>query len=138
MAGGPMQDPQLDPKDIVAIEQVLARYTHVMDARDWDGLARVFLQDAVLDYADLGCPVMNGLQEVRDFFDQAQHPVAHNLTSPVVESSAEDIAVVRSKWLNPAPDWSMSAGDFLDEFVRTVDGWRIARRTGTRRLNRRS
>ena len=49
-------------EDMLALQQLQARYGHVMDDRDWDALDTVFADDAVVDFQPFGLPRMEGLE----------------------------------------------------------------------------
>lgn len=56
----------LSVEDRFEITQVLAQYGHVMDRRDYEGLAEVFAKDAIFDVSSVGGPVYRGLTELRE------------------------------------------------------------------------
>lgn len=114
--------------DMVAIQQVLARYPHAVDDRDWDALAGVFTDDAVCEMSDVGLPTTRGRKALVALFDRIDHPVAHHLVDPVVDLDGPDHATVRSKWLVTLVDRTTFGGTYTDEFLRTAGGWRICHR----------
>ena len=40
----------IDPIEIVLIHQLLGRYGHLVDARDWEAFSELFVEDASIDY----------------------------------------------------------------------------------------
>ena len=55
----------IDLSDIVEIQQLLARYGHAIDDRDWTAFRALFLTDAVLDYTAVRAPeVCNGIDSI--------------------------------------------------------------------------
>lgn len=118
--------------DTLALHELLGLYGHLMDARDWQGLDAVFTDDAVIDFTVFGIELMDGLDAVRTVFEVARHPLAHHVTNIVVELDG-DRASVHSKLLGVLDDGTAITGDYLDEAVRTLQGWRLSRRVGVAR-----
>jgi hypothetical protein len=124
---------ELDVADILAIHGLLNRYGHKLDGGHFTELAELFTEDGALDFTPIGAPyVAEGRAAVYGWFTNIYHPLAHHVTNIDIESVSDDgnRATVRSKWLTPKPDGVCGGGDYLDEVVRTPDGWRFQRRTG--------
>ncbi|MGA9275479.1 nuclear transport factor 2 family protein [Ilumatobacter sp.] len=125
----------LDERDIVA---VATRYCRVLDTKQWDGLAEVFLPDAT---AQLGNPTeLAGLDAITDRIraalenlDDSQHLVGnHEVT--VDGDAGTHRCYLQAQHIRRVPDGSPNyivAGRYEDRLVRTSDGWRIAHRTLT-------
>lgn len=47
--------------DVVRIQQLQARYGHLVDAADWEGLHACFTDDAVLDLTACGIEPFRGI-----------------------------------------------------------------------------
>lgn len=122
----------LQSDDVVAIQQVLYRYPHAVDERDWPAFAGIFTADAACDMTAVGLGETSGLAALVELFDEIRHPVAHHLVDPVIEGAA-DGATVRSKWLVVLADRTTLSGCYEDEMVRTDVGWRVRRRRVTQR-----
>ncbi len=91
----------MDAGDIIEIHQLLGLYGHVLDAADWDRLDDLFEADAVLDYTGVRAPrVFTGIEEIRQFFEGANHPSAHHVTNIVVVERDGDVCV-KSKFFAP-------------------------------------
>ena len=128
----------IDLSDIVEIQQLLARYGHAIDDRDWTAFRALFLTDAVLDYTAVRAPeVYNGIDAIMQYFESANHPSAHHVTNIVVDPAApidgRRAAVVRSKWFAPYTRAShepkrWAGGTYLDTVVHTSEGWRFIRK----------
>lgn len=117
-------------QDRFEITQVLARYGHVMDRRDYEGLADVFAADATFDVTSVGGPLYRGMEELRGFLEQGDrvHPPFHLLTNTWVYEEGTDVKSL-SKWLTIDSDSGLPrSGDYLDTWTRTSSGWRIAAR----------
>lgn len=125
-------DPVADALDVVAITQVLNRYPHAVDQRDWVAFGSIFMADARCDMEAVGLGTTHGLDELVACFDAASHPVAHHLVDPVVVVDG-DTAVVTSKWLVVLADRTTLSGEYHDRLVRCPVGWRIQDRAITPR-----
>jgi hypothetical protein len=121
----------LTVEDRFEITQVLARYGHVMDGRDLSGLKDIFTADATFDVSSVGGPVYAGLTELASFLSlgDSVHPPFHILANPWVLQEGGEVQSL-SKWLTVDRDSGLPrSGDYLDVWLRTPRGWRIARRT---------
>ena len=123
--------------DRIEINDLLIRYTKAIDEKDWRLLDTVFTPDAELDYVSSG-GIKGGYPEVRTWLSKALaiFPVTlHYVTNSEVTLSG-DRASARTAVYNPMfftnPDGSthhFAVGAwYVDELVRTKDGWRIAKR----------
>ena len=125
-----MSASELDAEAIVAIEQLLARYGHVVDDGDLDGLASVFTEDGAFDIGEFGQGVHRGLAAIRAIFalGSPPHPPAH-LTTNVYVTRVQSEVRVRSKWLTISRSTgTVRSGDYDDVVVLTPNGWRIQTR----------
>ncbi|HSG78846.1 MAG TPA: nuclear transport factor 2 family protein [Acidimicrobiia bacterium] len=116
-------------EDTLALYQLQARYGHVMDDRDWEGLNAVFTDDAVVDFQPFGLPRMEGLEAIVRDFKWIRHPYGHHVTNILVDVDG-DTARMRSKILAVLDDGTSITGQYLDEARRTSDGWRLTYRLG--------
>jgi len=123
--------------DRLEIQDLQAAYSHAIDTRDFDALDRVFTKDAFIDYSAFGGSV-GGLEETKAFLRKAlamfagfQHMVA---TSQVTLSGNR--ATAKTICWNPMV-LKGGAGEprvffcglwYHDEYLRTLDGWRITKR----------
>ena len=91
----------MDANDIIEVHQLLGLYGHVLDAAEWDRLDELFETDAVLDYTGVRAPrVFSGIEEIREFFRDANHPSAHHVTNIVVFEADGEVRV-KSKFFAP-------------------------------------
>ena len=124
----------MDAADIIEVHQLLGQYGHVVDAQEWDRLDELFVSDAELDYTGVRAPgVLHGVNAIRDYFRDANHPSAHHVTNIVVYEEGGEVRV-RSKFFAPytrpthePKRWY--GGDYDDVVVRTPGGWRFAKRS---------
>jgi len=125
----------LTSDDRLDIHEVVVRYGHVLDDRDWPGFARVFTDDAVVDFSSKGPPPTGlapivGLEEiVHQFRDVLLHPLQHIIANHIIDVVSDNEVVVRSKALFPIPDQLIFEGLYRDVVVRNPDGWRISQKS---------
>lgn len=123
-----------DISDRIEIQDVLTAYSTAVDAGQFDDLRAVFTADARIDYSATGGiagtldECITWLGEVLPAFSAYCHFLGN------VEIRLHDgAATSRTLCLNPMQTPDASA--FLlgiyydDDWVRTVDGWRISSRT---------
>jgi len=124
--------------DRLEIDDLLTRYSTLIDGRRFDELDQVFTDDAVLDYRSAG-GIRGSFPEVRDWlasvlplFTWTQHLVV-NRAVEVTPDGTE--AAARSLFHNPngaeiegRPWLFVVGGAYHDTLVRTAAGWRIRRR----------
>ena len=123
--------------DRIEIDDLLTRYTVAIDTKDWALLDTCFLPDAELDYTQTG-GTKGPYPEVRKWLEMAlaPFPVTVHYISNTTVSIQGDAASSRTYVINPMgfqnPDGSMHmftvGGYYVDELVRTGDGWRIKSR----------
>jgi ketosteroid isomerase-like protein len=124
-----MGDP-LQPNDVIEISNLVSRYGHVIDAREWDSLPELFTDDAVFDSSSMADgAVVTGLAAIRSRWEVwPRHPIAHHATNVVVSAAEPDTATVVSKGLG-IRDEGVTTVVYRDTVVRTEHGWRIKRRS---------
>jgi hypothetical protein len=124
--------------DRLAIDDQLTRYCRAIDAGDFDLLDAVFTPDAVVDYTSSG-GIRGAFPEVKAWLAGALGRFAvrqHFVTNREI-TVAGDTARSRAYLLNPmgvaraggGVDLFVTGGTYLDRWVRTPGGWRIAERT---------
>lgn len=125
---------QQEISDRMEIQELLVRYSHAVDTRDWDAFERVFTDDAVIDYTEMGGP-RGGVKETRAFLESAMPMFSsfqHMLGNTVLEFEG-DTARSRTICFNPMvlpvgevePHVFFCGLWYRDQLVRTPDGWRI-------------
>lgn len=120
--------------DRLEIEDLIADYADAIDRVDVDALDAIFTQDAHIDYSATGgatgsyTEVKSFLKKALPAFKSTQHLIANYQIK-----LDGDRATGKIMCFNPME----LAGDvpiffiglwYLDEYVRTADGWRISRR----------
>ena len=119
--------------DRFEIQDLLVRYSQLLDARRFDEMAELFTDDAVLDYTATGA-IKGTWPEMAAFVAQAFAGFAgsqHVMGLPAISVDG-DTATTRTICFNP-----MVVDDkkvffvglwYADRLVRTSDGWRFAER----------
>jgi 3-phenylpropionate/cinnamic acid dioxygenase small subunit len=122
--------------DRLEIEQVLVRYCHAIDQRDWDAYRSVYTRDAVID--DVSAGSGNSVDQMVAFLSSALEKVSliqHAISTSLIKIDG-DRASARTICHCPVV---LDRGDgqtemffqglwYVDELVRTPDGWKISKR----------
>lgn len=126
----------LEAIDIVLIHQLIGRYGHLIDRRQWDLFGELFTADATIDYSSsTGRVERGGREAIVAWFAELEesHPPAHHVTNIVVDESADPTGQVDvdSKFLAPytRPNHAQKrlyGGEYHDVVVKTDNGWRFA------------
>lgn len=122
----------LSTDDVVAIQQLVARYNFAVDDGDPDAFAGTFTQDGEFGAAG---QVMRGHDELRAFVvGRAGIAPRRHLVSSMLVDGDGDRASLRAylQVVAMGDDGSLQVavqGTYDDELVRTADGWRFTRRS---------
>ena len=126
--------------DRIEIQDLLVRYSHCIDTRDWDGLDDVFTPGAFIDYTALGGS-KGTLAETKEFLAKAMvmfKSFQHMIANLMVDLDG-DRATARTICHNPmvldreGREHVFICGLwYVDELVRTAEGWRISQRVEER------
>jgi 3-phenylpropionate/cinnamic acid dioxygenase small subunit len=123
--------------DRLEIQDLLAKYSHAIDERDWDALDAVFTPEARIDYSESGgasgsvAEIKAWLPVALERFPRYQHMIA--TTKLELEG---DSAKSRTCLFNPMVYKDDDGSEtvffiglwYRDKLVRTIGGWRIAER----------
>jgi hypothetical protein len=124
--------------DRLEIQDLQTAYSQAIDTRDFDALDRVFTKDAFIDYSAFGGSV-GGLEETKAFLRKALPMFAgfqHMVATSHVKLEGNRATAKTICW-NPMVTKSRGPGEphvffcglwYHDEYLRTLDGWRITRR----------
>jgi hypothetical protein len=120
--------------DLTDIQRVVALYSHVVDDRAWPDLDQVYSDNATLDLSAVGAGEHVGPAAIATFLQsQPRMPAALLTTNVVIDvTEGDDTASGRARFLSIRSDGTLAAGTYLDQYVRTAEGWRIARRAAKR------
>ena len=122
--------------DRFEIAEVLYRYATALDTRDWALLGSVFTGDGVYRMGVRGEftgpeAIVEKLQEVLGKLDATQHLIS-NATIVVDGDRARSTCYVRAQHYRTGHETGGNTldmgGTYVDELVRTGDGWRIKHR----------
>ncbi len=126
--------------DRLEIQDLMTRYTQVVDFRDWDRLSEVFATDATADYTPTG-GISGSFEEVMSWLDRAlaAWPVnLHAVSNLAITFDGPDQATSQCYFTAPMAAGTVGAqlvltngGHYNDRLLRTAKGWRIAHRTCT-------
>ena len=126
--------PLQEISDRMEIADLLARYSAAIDSRSWDDLDRLFTDDAVIDYSEMG-GIRGTLAEQKAFLASVMPGFAgfQHLTATSTFDIEGDVARVRTICFNPMVVTDEQQVLFCglwyrDVLVRTPDGWRIRER----------
>ena len=125
----------MDTADRLELHELPGRYGDAIDDRNWEGLGRIFTDDAVFDLTDIGGPRVEGLAEIRRFMDEeAAHPLTHLMTNIYVDEEADGVKMY-FRIVARAKGGVFGTASYYDDVVKTADGWRVRNRviTGRRR-----
>lgn len=117
--------------DRVALHELAARYANSIDDRDWDRFDTVFTDDCTYELRGFGRldAVLRGRAAVRSMMEAStNHPVTHHVTNVEVLLDHSGSVRMQSKIAGILTNGSVGSADYLDDVVRTADGWRIATR----------
>jgi|SRR5579863_5430505 len=117
--------------DILAIHELLARYGHIIDQREWQRAEELFTPGAVYDMSAFGLGRVVGAAAIRNLWSrpQAAHPLAHHATNILVSEDADGTVRVLSKGLGVGANGRVGSVVYHDVVERTPAGWRFAART---------
>jgi ketosteroid isomerase-like protein len=113
--------------DRLALHELPGRYGDLIDDRDWDGLSRIFTEDATFEVPD---QVLDGLEGIREFMRGANHPRTHLMTNVYVDETPEG-TIVRFRIVGMRRDGRIISGRYRDVVVKGDDGWRVVSRVYT-------
>jgi hypothetical protein len=122
----------MDPTDMLAIQQLLALYGHVIDERWWSRMDEVFTDDVRYAAPDFDMPTVQGLDNLRRLWTSpdARHPLAHHATNIVITPGEDtSTAHVLSKGIGVGYRGRVGSVVYRDVVRRTAGGWRLAERT---------
>ena len=124
----------LDASDRIALHELVALYGHLLDQRRWRDLDQVFTDD--VQFEGTTATTHSLAEKVASWSSPEglkRHPIAHNITNPVVSEDPDGTVRIMCKGVMLWGDGRVNAFTYEDVAVRTGAGWRIARRRVTDR-----
>jgi 3-phenylpropionate/cinnamic acid dioxygenase small subunit len=120
---------QVKASDASEILDLLARYAHVVDNRDWSEASGVFAPDVQLGRSPA---LSTGIERLRGLVGDAPATHGHNTTDVILDQRADGSVRAWSKFYIVRGDGTVGSGDYQDTLVHTAAGWRIAERDVSR------
>lgn len=127
-----------DVDDYRALEELKARYCRTLDLKDWKGFRRCFTDGFVSDTSRSGGMVIVGADQFVRFVSTtlAKAVTVHQVQQPELRlaspTAAEGVWAMEDV-VRFVPGLTMHGyGHYLETYVRSEDGWRIATSTLTR------
>ena len=122
--------------DWLAICNVKADYCRLLDLKDWEGWKQLFTEDVEIDTTGSGGEITRDRDSFVASVSQslARAKTAHQVHSPLIEIDGDEAHVIwamqdRVVWEDRA---LTGYGHYTERYVRTADGWKIARQALTR------
>jgi 3-phenylpropionate/cinnamic acid dioxygenase small subunit len=123
--------------DRIEIHDLLVRYSHAIDTRNFDALDEVFTPDAVIDYSAMG-GAKGTLPEIKQWLAKAMAQFSgfqHMIANSMIELRGDE-ATGHTMCHNPMVMPTKDGGTHVfycglwynDKLVRTPKGWRIRER----------
>lgn len=127
--------------DRLEINELLARYCHAVDRKDWQAFRAIFTDDASLDFTAFGGPA-GSVGELEAFLIPVLESLtaSQHMTSTVMVDLDGDAATARSAAIVPMSRLDEEGQEstvvsglwYEDQLVRTPGGWRIRARKQVR------
>jgi hypothetical protein len=119
----------LSVADVLAIQQTLARFSHLYDNLVEERLDLLFTPDVVVEIGVGAGRTVRGIDRARAFREElGPRSPDHQTVDTVVQVDPDGTVRARSRYLAVLADGSVTNGDYLDVLVRTEVGWRISHR----------
>jgi hypothetical protein len=123
---------ELDVRDILAINNLINSYGHIIDERQWSRLEELFTPDIVFDMSDFNGQILTGLDTLRSaWMSMDRHPLAHHATNILIDADGDEVRVL-CKGIGFYPD-HVGSTVYRDRLRNTPSGWRIAHRIAAKR-----
>jgi hypothetical protein len=126
---------QQELSDRLEIEDLITAYSYAIDFHQFDDLDAVFTRDATLDFTATGGiagtvpQIKEWLASVLGHFGGHQHLVATSQVRLDGDTASARTICHNPMWFADAAQPPLYVGLwYLDSFIRTPDGWRIASR----------
>ena len=114
--------PAADASEII---ELLARYAHVVDNREWHQAKTVFRADVQLGRSPV---ISSGLENLTALVGSAPATHGHNSTDVILDARPDGTVRAWSKFYIVRGDGTVGSGDYQDTLVKTAGGWRIRSR----------
>lgn len=122
----------LEDKD--ALAALLNRYCNIADAKDWEGYADCYIDDAVMTFESWGDTVGKKAIAEAASVEQPFEGLQHSMTNMQFQVNGSDQATGTAYlWFCATPETAKPevnyafGGPYKFQFARTNEGWRISR-----------
>jgi uncharacterized protein (TIGR02246 family) len=120
--------------DQLAIQQLVARYSHAIDGGDGAAYAGTFVEDGVLDAGALQLQGSHALAQFATEFPNSVRSPRHVATNLVIDGTGDDATckayVQLFAGVGEPPHHQVTASGVYDDTLSKADGtWRFVRRT---------
>lgn len=123
---------ELGVGDILEIHNLINRYGHIVDERQWSRMEDLFTDDVIFDMADFNGQIITGLEALRTAWKSLDgHPLAHHATNILIDTEGDEVRVL-CKGIAMYPD-HVGSTVYRDRLRKTAAGWRIAHRIAAKR-----
>ena len=121
----------LAPDDVLAIHELLARYGHIIDEREWQRVDELFTERTLYDMRDFDLGEVRGVRAIHALWSRpdAAHPLAHHATNILVSEDPDGTVRVLSKGLGVGLNGRVGSVVYRDVVEKTAQGWRFLSRT---------
>lgn len=122
--------------DWLAICNLKADYCRLLDTKDWEGWKSLFTEDCVIDTRGSGGTLEHGrdafVASVRKSIETAQ--TAHQVHTPQITLEGDEAhGIWAMQDRVKKEEWGLTGyGHYEERYVRTKDGWKIAKQSLTR------
>jgi SnoaL-like domain len=117
----------MDLADRLELQELPGRYGDLIDDRDWEGLSRIFVDEATFEIPD---QVLEGLEGIREFMRGARHPRTHLMTNISVDETPDGV-IQRFRIVGMRRDGRIMSGRYRDLVEKREHGWRVVTRVYT-------
>ena len=117
----------MDLDDRLELHELPGRYGDMIDDRDWDGLSRIFVDEATFEIPG---QVLDGIEAIREFMRGAKHPRTHLMTNIYVDETPDGV-IQRFRLVGMRRDGRIVSARYRDLVVKREDGWRVLTRVVT-------
>ena len=124
---------QLTLEDKWEIEQLIARYGHLIDGCEFSRLDEIFTGDALFDLSGYGGDCYRGLSAIVEMMASSEeHPLAHHASNIVFEEVLDGpdgvVVTLLSKGLGVGHRGRVGSVTYRDHLRREAGQWRISAR----------
>jgi hypothetical protein len=116
----------LPAEDIFAIQDLIAQYGHIVDAKEWGRLSELFTDDLVFVPWQEDLAPTNELSELISRWSNPEfpHPTAHHATNILIEPDEHGVVAVTWKGLAVHRDGRTRSFVYHERLRKTDLGWR--------------